>query len=300
MRIIKANDTVTEMLSVTIDGNAANPTGTPTAKLYINGVDVSATIVTTVTVVSVGLLSVSFTAPADISSYLGHKAQVHINGTLGLKAAHTVLEVGEFDTKLMSDLKDFDPASDKVTEVETCNNNTDMRGTDGAVTSLAGIATADNITAMVSALSAYGDSHWTTADVGELATSTAVAAIATAISELPFPAVQAILNKLNTMIEADGDSSKFTANAVSNAPVADLTANTTAVGELAVSYNSVADAVTAINDLQRADKAFVGSNAIEYRKAGTSDVIMVKALKDSNGDAITDLLSQMVAAEVTE
>jgi hypothetical protein len=35
-----------------------------------------------------------------------------------------------------------------------------MRGTDGAITSLSGIATATNVTDAVSALETYGDGHW--------------------------------------------------------------------------------------------------------------------------------------------
>lgn len=52
-------------------------------------------------------------------------------------------------------LNDFNPAVDvvaRVTLVDTTTANSDMRGTDGAITSLDGIATSDNVTAVPAAL----------------------------------------------------------------------------------------------------------------------------------------------------
>jgi hypothetical protein len=54
-------------------------------------------------------------------------------------------------TDAISDLNDFDPATDtvaRVTLVDTTTANTDMRGTDSAITSLAGVATSAEIGAL--------------------------------------------------------------------------------------------------------------------------------------------------------
>jgi len=67
-------------------------------------------------------------------------------------------------------LNDFDPASDTVahvTLVDTTTTNTDMRGTDSAITSLAGIATATNVTDAQTAIIAEIDVNETKIDLLE-------------------------------------------------------------------------------------------------------------------------------------
>jgi hypothetical protein len=58
-------------------------------------------------------------------------------------------------TGAIAALNDFNPATDtvaRVTLVDTCTTNTDMRGTNGAITSLSGIATSANVTSAQSAI----------------------------------------------------------------------------------------------------------------------------------------------------
>jgi hypothetical protein len=104
-------------------------------------------------------------------------------GTLG-KAVADILE--DTETTLPAQITDrtlpsgdyFDPDTDtvaRVTLVDTTTTNTDMRGTNGAITSLSDIATATNVSDAQAAILAAG-AGWVTADISELLTAAAYTA----------------------------------------------------------------------------------------------------------------------------
>jgi len=85
----------------------------------------------------------------------------------------------------VSDLNDFNPATDivaHVTLVDTVTTNTDMRGTDGAVTDLTGISTFDPATDEV--ITDTASRNASKADVSALALETSVQSAITNISGL--------------------------------------------------------------------------------------------------------------------
>ena len=100
-------------------------------------------------------------------------------------------ELGRIDAAISTRTKPADTQA-RVALVDVTTLNSDMRGTDGAITSLSGIATATNVTNAVSAIESYGDSHW--AEQGSLtkeairaeidANSTQLAAIIADTNEL--------------------------------------------------------------------------------------------------------------------
>lgn len=94
-------------------------------------------------------------------------------GSVYVSAANTgTYEVGSVpaalsqaaDVAIQKGVSTFDPASDtvaRVTLVDTCTENTDMRGTDGAVTSLSGVASSTDVSdaaqAVISAIPDVSD-----------------------------------------------------------------------------------------------------------------------------------------------
>lgn len=107
------------------------------------------------------LLAASYTAPdnASIALVLADTNELQTNQgawatATGFATPVNVTDARDVVTTAISGLNDFDPAVDivaRVTLVDTTTTNSDMRGTDGAITSLSGIATSANVTAAINA-----------------------------------------------------------------------------------------------------------------------------------------------------
>ena len=107
------------------------------------------------------LLAASYTAPdnASIALILADTNELQTNQgawatATGFATPVNVADARDVVTTAISGLNDFDPAVDivaRVTLVDTTTTNSDMRGTDGAITSLSGIATSANVTAAIDA-----------------------------------------------------------------------------------------------------------------------------------------------------
>ena len=95
-RIIKGLETVSECFSTTIDGSAANFDSTPTAALYINGVDYSGTYTATIANITTGAYKVTFTAPASLTLIAGKTVQAKITGVLDTKNVTHFISLGVF------------------------------------------------------------------------------------------------------------------------------------------------------------------------------------------------------------
>lgn len=93
------------------------------------------------------------------------------------------------------------------------SESTNMRGTDGAITSLAGIATATNVSDAANSLAAYGDARWATAtgfatpgdkmDLVDAPNSTAIAAIQSGLSTFDASSDGVILADSEDVYHAD-------------------------------------------------------------------------------------------------
>jgi len=149
-----------------------------------------------------------------------------------------VTKIGD-DEQSLTDLKDFadtgyDPSTHKVQGVVTTDTNTDMRGTDGANTTVPDAAGV--VAAALAALETHGDSTWSTADVSALATAAALAALEThgdstwSTADVSALATAAALAALQT----HGDSTWSTADVSALATAAALNA----VGVLATAIEA--------------------------------------------------------------
>lgn len=184
-------------------GAATDADSLPAGTLYVDGTADAATV--TVTKLATGTYKAAVTCPTlTAGQVVALIATATVNSVAG---AGKVFE-DTADTKLTSDLNDFDPANDTVahvTLVDTTTTNTDMRGTDGANTTAP-----DN--AGIAAVKAKTDSLTfttpgkvdATVDTSDLADKDDVASITAAIAALPTSTTGTLINQ-DTRIDDDGN-----------------------------------------------------------------------------------------------
>ena len=91
----------------------------------------------------------------DISSLADGVFPVHFYEGSVLVGSGSLNVKGGAEVSLAS-LNNFNPSSDTVALVDTVTTNTDMRGTDGAITSLSGIATSAEVANLPATLDNLG------------------------------------------------------------------------------------------------------------------------------------------------
>lgn len=187
------------------------------------------------TVLAKEATSTSIKAKTDLLSFTGTDVKATLDGeevvtdiasrnaskATGFATPANVTDARDVITGAISALNDFDPTNDvvaHVTLVDTTTTNTDMRGTNGAITSLSGIATATNVSdaqmAIIDELASIKGAGWTTETLKDIRENVGVVDLSP------------ISNQLDDIEATQASSEANILSAIDNVPTASENAET--------------------------------------------------------------------------